>query len=58
MHHVVFVHDLDRGLHQFVRLYQWVACMDQAMGELQVEAALRARLRNSFFQTADWMRNR
>ena len=37
---------------------QWVACMDQAMGELQVEAALRARLRDSFFQTADWMRNR
>ncbi len=37
---------------------QWVACMDQAMGELQVEEALRARLRDSFFQTADWMRNR
>jgi hemoglobin len=37
---------------------QWVACMDQAMGELQVEEALRDRLRDSFFQTADWMRNR
>jgi len=37
---------------------QWVACMDQAMGELQVKDALRARLRDSFFQTADWMRNR
>ncbi len=37
---------------------QWVTCMDQAMGELQVEEALRARLRDSFFQTADWMRNR
>ena len=37
---------------------QWLACMDQAMGELQTDAALRARLRESFFQTADWMRNR
>jgi hemoglobin len=37
---------------------QWLACMDQAMGELQVDAGLRARLRESFFQTADWMRNR
>jgi hemoglobin len=37
---------------------QWVACMNQAMGELQVEEALRDRLRDSFFQTADWMRNR
>jgi hemoglobin len=37
---------------------QWLACMDQAMGELQVEATLRARLQDSFFQTADWMRNR
>ena len=37
---------------------QWLACMDQAMGETGVDAALRARLRESFFQTADWMRNR
>lgn len=37
---------------------QWLACMDQAMGEVGVDAALRARLRQSFFQTADWMRNR
>jgi hemoglobin len=36
---------------------QWLACMDQAMGELQAQAALRERLRASFFQTADWMRN-
>lgn len=36
---------------------QWLACMDQAMGEVQVDADLRARLRESFFQTADWMRN-
>jgi len=36
---------------------QWLACMDRAMAETQVDAALRARLRESFFQTADWMRN-
>jgi hemoglobin len=36
---------------------QWLGCMDQAMGEVGVDATLRARLRDSFFQTADWMRN-
>ena len=36
---------------------QWVACMDQAMGEVGVPPALRERLRESFMQTADWMRN-
>jgi hemoglobin len=36
---------------------QWLACMDQAMGETGVPEALRQRLANSFFQTADWMRN-
>lgn len=36
---------------------QWLACMDQAMGDVQVDAVLRERLRASFFQTADWMRN-
>jgi hemoglobin len=36
---------------------QWLACMDQAMGDVQVPPELRARLRESFFQTADWMRN-
>ena len=37
---------------------QWVACMDQAMQETGVDEVLRARLNDSFFQTADWMRNR
>lgn len=37
---------------------QWVACMDQAMGETDVPEALRVRLRESFMGTADWMRNR
>jgi len=36
---------------------QWLACMDQAMGDVDVPADLRERLKNSFFQTADWMRN-
>jgi hemoglobin len=37
---------------------QWLACMDQAMGEVGVDADLRARLQQSFYQTADWMRNK
>lgn len=37
---------------------QWLACMDQAMTQLQVPPSLRQRLNESFFQTADWMRNR
>ena len=37
---------------------QWVACMDQAMGDVGLEPQLRKRLRESFMQTADWMRNR
>jgi hemoglobin len=36
---------------------QWLACMDQAMGETGVPQELRQRLNQSFFQTADWMRN-
>ena len=36
---------------------QWLACMDQAMGETGVPQDLRAALRDSFFKTADWMRN-
>ena len=36
---------------------QWVACMDQAMGETGVPVELRARLKESFLGTADWMRN-
>jgi hemoglobin len=36
---------------------QWLACMDQAMGEVGVDETLRGRLREAFYQTADWMRN-
>ena len=37
---------------------QWVACMDQAMQETAIDDSLRTRLKESFMQTADWMRNR
>lgn len=37
---------------------QWVACMGRAMQDIGVEAALADRLLASFFNTADWMRNR
>ncbi|GAA6141739.1 group II truncated hemoglobin [Hydrogenophaga sp. 5NK40-0174] len=37
---------------------QWLACMDQAMTEVDIDAELQSRLNKSFFQTADWMRNR
>ena len=37
---------------------EWLNCMDQAMRETGVDPALRARLNQSFFQTADFMRNR
>jgi len=37
---------------------QWLACMAQAMTETGVDLVLRERLQQSFFQTADWMRNR
>lgn len=36
---------------------QWLACMDQAMGDMGMDAGLREHLRAAFFQTADWMRN-
>ena len=37
---------------------QWLACMDQAMTETGIDPVLHERLNQSFFQTADWMRNR
>ncbi|MES2939639.1 MAG: group II truncated hemoglobin [Pseudomonadota bacterium] len=36
---------------------QWMACMEQAMRETDVDPVLRERLRESLLQTADWMRN-
>jgi hemoglobin len=36
---------------------QWLACMDQAMRDCGVEETFRRQLAESFFRTADWMRN-
>jgi hemoglobin len=37
---------------------QWLACMGQAMTEVGLEPVLATKLAESFFGTADWMRNR
>jgi hemoglobin len=37
---------------------QWLACMIQAMADCGLETAIAERLAESFFGTADWMRNR
>jgi hemoglobin len=37
---------------------QWLACMRQAMTDRGVDPQLADRLYDSFFNTADWMRNR
>ena len=37
---------------------QWVACMVLAMEDIGVETALREQLLASFFNTADFMRNK
>jgi len=37
---------------------QWLACMHQAMNELALDPVLIERLNQSFFQTADFMRNK
>ncbi|HEY1103380.1 MAG TPA: globin, partial [Burkholderiaceae bacterium] len=37
---------------------QWLACMDEAMGQIGVHDGVRAHLREVLFGVADWMRNR
>jgi hemoglobin len=37
---------------------QWMDCMKQAMRESRIDETMAARLTESFFGTADWMRNR
>lgn len=37
---------------------QWMACMIQAMQDRAVDETLASRLAESFFGTADWMRNK
>jgi len=36
---------------------QWLACMYQAMQECGIEGNVAKQLEESFFNTADWMRN-
>jgi hemoglobin len=36
---------------------QWLRCMAWAMEDIGIEETLRERLMQSFFKTADWMRN-
>lgn len=37
---------------------QWLRCMALAMHDVGIEESLQERLLHSFYQTADWMRNR
>lgn len=37
---------------------QWLACMQRALQECELESGLRDKLLGAFFQTADFMRNR
>ena len=37
---------------------QWMLCMRSAMQEVQIDVQLAQQLEESFFKTADWMRNR
>jgi len=36
---------------------QWLACMYQALEDCSIESSLADRLHESFFNTADWMKN-
>ena len=37
---------------------QWIACMRQALEEMEVPEPFRSGLMGNLFKTADWMRNR
>ncbi|MFZ6644681.1 group II truncated hemoglobin [Undibacterium sp. TJN25] len=37
---------------------QWLRCMAWAMQDVNIEAGLQQRLLQSFYETADWMRNK
>ncbi|MEB0163627.1 hypothetical protein QN360_12010, partial [Glaciimonas sp. CA11.2] len=37
---------------------QWLRCMALAMQDVGLEEQLQERLMSSFFDTADWMRNK
>ncbi len=58
-----FGHPMLRARHMPYRIGllerdQWMACMLQALQDLDVDTGLAQRLAESFFGTADWMRNR
>ncbi len=36
---------------------QWMACMGQAMAQVELAPELRGALEKAFFKTGDWMRN-
>lgn len=36
----------------------WLACMSRAMDDVGIDAEVQRALARSFFQTADWMRNK
>jgi len=36
----------------------WLECMSRAMQDVGIDEGLRQGLRDAFFKTADWMRNR
>jgi len=36
---------------------QWLACMYRALGDCDIEGGIAKQLEESFFNTADWMRN-
>lgn len=36
---------------------QWLRCMAMALQDLHIDETLQLRLMESFYQTADWMRN-
>ena len=36
---------------------QWLACMNRAMEDTEIDPRIRQALARSFFGTADWMRN-
>lgn len=36
---------------------QWLRCMAWALQDVQIDESLQQRLMESFYQTADWMRN-
>ena len=57
-----FGHPMLRARHLHVHIGiqerdEWLACMAQAMQETGVDVELAERLKQSFFGTADWMRN-